>query len=390
MLAQAASNVANLQQLGAQGAITWDIEGEQYPRTTSYVCAPDQISKIAPEMETVVSDMASPYAGMKLDDAYFKTMTDSGFRVGVCVRPQHFTAYPDGTASQVSLPDNQVASELIRKMKFAHDRWGATLFYVDSSVDANGGNLDPSLFQQVAAALPNSLIVPEESTPKYYAYTAPFQSFLFHTDLGTPIDVFNYYPNAFSVNLVNDVDPAKLLQHRQQLTDSVRRGDILMVHADYWQDNNSTVVQIYQDANNISPGQPTPNALTPTPPIAAPLITPKSGPQQQPIPSSPVSIASPSGGPSGNPVALTFPLSAQTLAGPVTITASIGRTLSSAGSHLLVDGVEVGTQTVTSPPYIYTVDTGTLNAGPHTLQVWALDIDNNPLLSNPVPISVSP
>ena len=47
MLAQAASNVANAKNLNAQGVITWDLEGEQYPQTTSYVCSPDQIDAVA-------------------------------------------------------------------------------------------------------------------------------------------------------------------------------------------------------------------------------------------------------------------------------------------------------------------------------------------------------
>jgi hypothetical protein len=122
---------------------------------------------------------------MKLDDAYFKIMRDAGYRVGVCIRPQHFAINADGTAAQSYLPDAQVEVEMLGKMQYAHKRWGTTLFYVDSSVDANGGNLDPSIFQALAAALPDSLIMPEESTPKYYAYTAPFESFIFHTDLGT-------------------------------------------------------------------------------------------------------------------------------------------------------------------------------------------------------------
>ena len=248
ILQQAWSNVDSLRRLNAQGAITWDIEGQQYPHATSYVCSPDQIAQIAPEMESVISNGSSPYAGMKLDDAYFKILHDAGFRPGLCIRPQHFTLSDNGTAEQVTLSDEQVSGELIRKMKYAHDRWGATLFYVDSTVDANGGALDPGIFQQVSAALPDSLIIPEESTPKYYAYTAPFQSFIFHTDLGTPADIYNYYPSAFSVNLINDVDPGKLAQYRPQLTEAVRRGDILMVHADYWQDNNATVIQIYADA----------------------------------------------------------------------------------------------------------------------------------------------
>ena len=254
ILQQAQNNVQNLQQLNAQGAITWDIEGEQYPQPTSYVCEPDEIAQAAPEMESIISDPSSPYAGDKLDDAYFSIMRNAGFRVGVCVRPQQFTLNADGTAGQTYLSDSQVAAELIRKMKYAHDRWGATLFYIDSSVDSIGATLPVNTFQKAAAALPDSLVIPEETTDAFYAYTAAFQSFLFHTDLGTPAVVYNYYPNAFSVNLINDVDPAKLAQYRPQLTESVSLGDILVVHADYWQQNNPTVMQIYADAASQNNG----------------------------------------------------------------------------------------------------------------------------------------
>jgi hypothetical protein len=249
ILQQATNNVENLRKLNAQGAITWDIEGEQYPQDTSYVCEPDKIAQVAPEMESTVVDTASPYFGMMLDDAYFKIMRDAGFRVGVCVRPQHFSLNEDGTAKQVYLPIADIPAELIRKMKYAHDRWGATLFYVDSTVDANGTVLDAEIFAEVAAALPDSLLVPEESTPKYYAYTAPFKSFLFHGDLGTDAMVYSYYPQAFSVNLINDVDAGTLAASLPQLTNAVRHGDVLMTHADYWQANNPTIVQIYQSAS---------------------------------------------------------------------------------------------------------------------------------------------
>jgi hypothetical protein len=253
VLQQAETNVSNLRLLNAQGSITWDIEGEQFPQSTSYVCEPDNIAIIAPEMESIVSDKTSRFFGKKLDDAYFQTMTEAGFRVGVCIRPQHFTLNSDGTAQQIYLNDSDIAAELIRKMKFAHDRWGATLFYVDSTVESNGAVLDASIFQQVADALPDSLIMPEESTPKYYAYTAPFQSFIFHGDTGTDPSVYAYYPKAFSVNLINDVDAAVLAAKIPQLTASVKAGDILMVHADFWQANNPTIVSIYQAAGGSLP-----------------------------------------------------------------------------------------------------------------------------------------
>ena len=367
VLQQAVNNAQNLQRLNAQGAITWDIEGEQYPQSTSYVCSPDQIAQVAPEMESVIADTASPYRGMKLDDAYFKIMHDAGFRVGVCIRPQHFTLNGDGTASQVSLPDAAVPAELIRKMRYAHDRWGATLFYVDSTVEPNGATLDPSIFQQVAAALPDSLIIPEESTPKHYAYTAPFKSFLFHGDLGTDPTVYAYYPNAFSANLINDVDAGALAAARSQLTSSVRHGDILMVHADYWQANNDTVVQISQDAGVTSPAPPAPS---PAPPAPTP-------PPPTPAPANP------------GPVSILSPSAQGTISGVISVAAAVTVSLDAAGSYLMVDGNEIGTGRVTGQPWVYALDTGTLADGAHTLQIWAHSTANQTLLSASVPVVVS-
>lgn len=258
MLAQAASNVANAHNMNAQGVITWDIEGEQYPQTTSYVCSPEQIASVAPEMETAVLNPNSPYFGQKLDDAYFKTMSDAGLRVGVCLRPQAFKLGTNGTASQSYLSSNPVIiANLETKARYANTRWGATLFYVDSTVDVNGGTLDPAIFQRLITDLPNLLFVPEESTPRYYAYTAPFYSFLFHTDLGTPASVYSYYPRAFGANLVNDVSASTLSQYTPQLTQSVANGDILMGHADYWQANDPALVAIYAAAGVGTPPAPT-------------------------------------------------------------------------------------------------------------------------------------
>lgn len=246
MLHQAETNVANLKSLGAQGAITWDIEGEQYPQETSYVCAPDQVAELAPEMESVVS--SGPYAGQKLDDAYFKIMRGAGFRVGVCVRPQHFTRHADATAQQVFLPTTQVAAELTRKIRFAHDRWGATLFYIDSSVDGDRGTLPAAILKQVAAAFPDSLLIPEESTPLYYAYTAPFHSFIYLNATGTDPEIAHIYPDAFSAVLVNNVAPGKLAASGAKLQDAVRHGDILMGQVDYREPNNEAIASFYKAA----------------------------------------------------------------------------------------------------------------------------------------------
>ena len=430
ILQQAAANVTNMQRLNAQGGITWDIEGEQFPQSTSYVCAPDQIAQVSPEMETVINDSTSPYNGLKLDDAYFKTMTDAGLRVGVCIRPQHFTLGAGGTASQVYLPDAQIVSELVRKMKYAHDRWGATIFYLDSTVEPDGGTLDASLLQQAAAALPDSLLIPEESTPKFYAYTAPFQTFLFHGDLGTDPSVYGYYPKAFSANLINDVDPAKLAQATAQLTASVQRGDILMVHADYWQANNATVMQIYQSAGaktGSSTATTTPpvtggsgsgsgatsgggssttnggssttsggssgttggSATAPTsggasgstgttPPVVVTPVT------TTPVVTAPVTNPAPS-----SQVTILSPAASQTVSGSIVVMGEVDVTLDAAGSHLMVDGNTVPHTQVGSAPYAYSLDTTTLPDGTHTLQLWAHDTGNDTVLSSAVVVTVA-
>ena len=378
VLKQAALNVTTLRSLNAQGGITWDIEGEEFPQMTSYVCEPDNIGKIAPEMESVIADASSPYNGMKLDDAYFKTMTDAGLRVGVCIRPQHFTQHSDGTAEQVYLDDADIPAELIRKMKYAHDRWGATLFYIDSTVEQNGAVLDAGIFQQAAQALPDSLLIPEETTPKYYAYTAPFQTFLFHGDLGTDPTIYTFYPHAFSVNLINDVDAGKLNAAIPALTTSVKNGDILIGHGDYGQANNPTIVSIYQAAGVTGPPTTpvTPPPVTP-PPVTPPPVTPPPVTPTPPTPTAPakVSIVTPSAG--------------ETVANTLVVTGALNLSLDAAGSYLMVDGTEIGTRRVSDAPFNYTLDTTVLSNGSHTLQLWAHDTTNATWLSDTVAITVA-
>ena len=253
VLTQAGTIAENSRRLNAQGVITWDIEGEQYPQATSYVCQPDAIAQVAPEMESKVDVPGSPYNGQKLDDAYFSVLKKAGLRVGVCLRPQHFTLKSDGSAQQVFLSGQAIVAELTRKARYAHDRWGTTLFYVDSTVDPTGAVLPAAYFKQLQAAFPDSLFIPEETTPLHYAYSAPFKSFLDLAAAGTDPNILSFYPHAFSAVLVNDADPGKLAAATPQLTEQVKRGDILMAHVGYWQANNPVIVSIYHAAGVAKP-----------------------------------------------------------------------------------------------------------------------------------------
>ena len=67
----------------------------------------------------------------------------------------------------------------------------------------------------------------------------------------------------------------------------------------------------------------------------------------------------------------------------------VSLSLDSAGSYLMVDGLEVGTDRVSGPPYTYPFDTTTVTDGQHNLQLWAHDIGNNTVVSAPVAITVA-
>jgi len=234
VLAYAQSSVAIIKAEGGQGAITWDIEGEQFPQNTTYIGDPTLIDTLDPEMSGIV-------------DAYFKTFTDAGLKVGMCIRPQQLIV--SGSGSTLSAYQEEVADPgalMIQKMTYAYNRWGATIFYVDS----NGGPdnpEDPKFFRAVAAALPNCLIIPEQKNMEYYSCTSPYGQLDMDPigEVGTPANVRLAYPNAFSTYTIDNGD---VTDNLQALTNSVASGDILFFDGWYNASSNAQVDQIYQAA----------------------------------------------------------------------------------------------------------------------------------------------
>ena len=229
LMEYADSSIAELKKVGAQGMITWDIEGQEYPHAISYIGDPRLVSQLAPEMEP-------------LADAYFKKFRDAGFKVGVCVRPQQFERQPDGKGAQRNVEDE--AAQLIAKIQTAQKRWQTTLFYVDS----NGGPFDPSdaeVFQRVARACPGILLMPEHQNFKYHAYTAPYNDLRFESSI-TPTEVRRAYPRAFSV--INAIDGGVAAKHHDALVKAVRDGDILLFNAWFDSEEGRAVKEIYAQA----------------------------------------------------------------------------------------------------------------------------------------------
>jgi hypothetical protein len=181
-----------------QGIIVWDLEGEEFLQATTYVGDPRVFDEgYAPEMEATA-------------DQLFALFKNAGYKVGVTLRPQfllwgtalpatcHYdpsTDYkgyfinvaapflqkfygcydpaglawslvPRGNGGQTFFQPASDALEiklLLAKATYANTRWGATLFYVDTTVLPGGAVLDPSIFRALQTALPNCLFIPEES-----------------------------------------------------------------------------------------------------------------------------------------------------------------------------------------------------------------------------------
>ena len=232
-------SVKELKRVGAQGMITWDIEGQQYPHATSYLGDPRSLPA---EMEPIA-------------DAYFKRFTDAGLRVGLCLRPQRPVryVYKEDKVEQELVAD--IAFYLIQKIKYANTRWGCTMFYIDSNAthDPFKSASDPAayelmssaIFQQVAAAFPNLLLIPEQKDVRYHAFSIPIRE-LRQGFPETPAHVRRTYPKACSVIVVND---AAMDTNHAALLDGVKHGDILMFRA-WFQDlaYSDKVISLYKEA----------------------------------------------------------------------------------------------------------------------------------------------
>lgn len=311
ILAYADNSISVLQSINAQGGITWDLEGEEYPQDTTYIGDPSLAVSLAPEWESVIQDGTSPYQGMKLIDAYFKKYRDAGLKIGVTLRPQTLeqnnfsdcnnTGDVDHTCQPFSSDQDAQAQNLIRKIEYAKQRWGASIFYVDSNViaDSNwncwpslcnndwtqcpatcpdGNNLklpdgrsrmgsislDASVFATVAASEPDVLVIPEHHTDHadathgdYFKYSSPlYQLFQDYGDnpAHTPDDEVAAVNGAFSAIIINNAGLTVGDQRYQQLVQGVSRGDILIARAWWSQDSDLNLVRsIYQAAVQSAP-----------------------------------------------------------------------------------------------------------------------------------------
>jgi hypothetical protein len=314
ILAYADSSIAILKQMNAQGMVTWDIEGQQFAQPISYVGDPTQFSTLAPEMSGIA-------------DAYFQKFTAAGLRVGVTIRPQQYVLAPDGrSAQQILIADP--TQLLMNKVAYAVNRWGATLFYVDSNVNPTDPNpIDVGIFQKLTAAFPGVLFMPEHANLEYYAYTAPYKE-LRQGYTSTASDVRLVYPKSFTVIYTAD---GPIAQDFNELVTAVEGGDVLLFRGWFADPQNTQDQSIYQQAGLIHP---------------PPTVT------------------------------FTSPANGSTVSNTISVAASASGSAAIANVQFKVDGSNLGGP-ITVAPYSVSLNTTTLTNGSHTLSAVALDTLGN-------------
>ena len=236
LLALADRSVKILKATKAQGMITWDPEGQEFAESV-YYGEPRLTPVLAPEMEFKGDGAAAAI------DEYFAKFRRAGFRVGVCIRPQQITMV-EGKPMHRETDNEEAVQALKGKIAYAKKRWGCTLFYVDTTT-AGKRPLNPDVFKVLAQSYPDVLFIPENESMRYFAYSAPLNSYFHHNITSTPAGARVVYPQAFSALMAPAGDKP---EHHGELVAAVRRGDILLFNGWYGDPALNKIRKIYQEA----------------------------------------------------------------------------------------------------------------------------------------------
>ncbi len=287
-----------------QGIMIWDLEGQEFRHAFTYIGYPNKLPEIAPEMDAVADEMFAKFrnAGYQigmtlrpmkfgtgntlpatchndakygLTDKFIKLDATFPYRSYLCSAPDTWTVGGGaGLGDQVVSDNDQEILELMRsKVSYAKNRWGAKIFYVDSTVYSNGGAFNFEIFRQLQKDFPDVVFFPENENLGFYGASAPYNQ----TNMGaydTSSSAKQMYPQAFSMlqatDGVNYADPAAY----NKMVQSVKNGNILYVDGWYASTQNTNILKVYRDAgiSNATYSPPTPTPF-PSPDAIPPVIS---------------------------------------------------------------------------------------------------------------------
>lgn len=242
-------------QSGAQGLIIWNIEGGSFPHPTTYIGDPRVVKVFNPDFDAIA-------------DEAFKMITDAGLHAGVCIRPTQIVYKPDkDTVGHAFTPvlenwdKEPIVNQLGAKIKYARDRWGATLFYVDTNFvwrprepdgEWDAGMIQAEVWRKLLKRFPDILIIPEFGYPEYFGLVGVYKEY----DMGyrgMPERIDRIYPEGFHVAVIEDADPH---ENFELMVRNVREGDSLMTFESGLHRNARAQMHIYKEAELRDAGEP--------------------------------------------------------------------------------------------------------------------------------------
>jgi hypothetical protein len=214
--------IEEMKRMDAQGILIWDLEGFLQPEL-AYVGHPEVLPEYSPCMNAVA-------------DEFFKKFTDAGFKVGVTIRPTILTHLPNGKWTARRVRESEAVDSLSKSIEYANQRWGCTLFYMDSNSYLQSGSKNTKLITvemiaELNRCTPGILIFPEHHHPelRYHEVCAPYRAAFWLGWTGTPPNVRKKYPNAFSiVSFGGNLD--HVYQHWNAYVANMAAGDIFLVN----------------------------------------------------------------------------------------------------------------------------------------------------------------
>jgi len=254
-------STANGSAIKAQGFIIWDLEGQEINQAFSYVGAPNTIASMSPEMDGAA-------------DAMFAAFRAAGYRYGMTIRPQTFgygntlpgtcksadpnqdifvkldATYPfrgyncltddnwnQGGANQPGGQKDyalytQMLDELRTKITYAVNRWGASIFYIDSAVFFGGNAMASLITYQLQAEFPDVLMIPEFANSDFGGSGALYRNLQSNQPGLASATPRLLYPNAFAATAVFDCglgSPSKCTTYATELTTGSAQGDVAVV-----------------------------------------------------------------------------------------------------------------------------------------------------------------
>lgn len=240
------ASIENAKSVDAQGIVIWDLEGETFPHAVTYIGDPRLIRILNPQMELVIDE------GMR-------RLKEAGLQVGITIRPsrviynaQKHTAMHSHTAAEDPL------RELDGKIAYARQRWGATLFYIDTNFfwrpygeakEWKSAQIPAAVYRQLLAKYPDILLIPEFGQIAAYDATIPYGE----ADMGNwgpPELARRIWPEACRVIVIEDADPLVL---HDRFVKTVREGNILMTQVGGGGSNLAAMKRIYEEAASPAP-----------------------------------------------------------------------------------------------------------------------------------------